>query len=116
MVHPDQDVVMAEIWRIVGTIIYLEGGQREAKILPLVFQAELVRVECRFLTNPAPVYYRAGWINQIWKIQGKQHLRPGRVVPVAPSVFDFSTDRAYQIRFSPVVYLFPCIVTFYRLV
>jgi hypothetical protein len=116
MVHPDQNALMAEIWRIVGTITYRDGGSREAKILPLVFQSELVRVEFKFLTRPAPVYYRAGWINQVWRLQGKQHLRPGLVVPVAPSVFKFDADRAYQIRFNPVQYLFPCIVTFYRLV
>ena len=105
---------MTERWRIVGTIIYRKCGPREAKVLPLVFQSELVRVDIRFLSNPAPVYYRAGWINQVWKLQGRQHLRSGLVVPVAPSVFKFEADRPYQIRFKPVQYLFPCVVTIYR--
>ncbi len=105
---------MAEIWRAVGAITYRQGGAREAKILPLIFQSELVRVEFKFLTRPAPVYYRAGWINQVWRLQGRQHLRPGLVVPVAPSVFKFEAERGYQVRFKPVQYLFPCVVTFYR--
>ncbi len=105
---------MAEIWRIVGKITYRNSGTRSEQILPLVFQSQLVRVNIKFLTFPTPIYYRAGWINQVWKIQGRPHLCPGQLVPVAPAVFKFDAERAYQIRFKPVQYLFPCVVTFYR--
>ncbi len=105
---------MTERWVLIGNVTYRKDGPRNEKILPLVFQAELVRVEFKFLTYPPPTYYRAGWINQVWKIQGRQHLRPGHVVPMVPSVFRFEAERPYQVRFSPVQYLFPCVVTFYR--
>lgn len=85
------------------------------KTLPLVFQAELVKVNIRFLRPPAPVYYKAGWINQVLRLQGGQHILPGSVVPVVPSVFEFNPDRPSQIRFKPVDYLFPCVILFYRL-
>ncbi|WP_156119856.1 hypothetical protein [Leptolyngbya sp. KIOST-1] len=47
-------------------------------------------------------------------MEGKPHLLPGVVVPLAPSIFRFSADYTYRLRFEPVHYLPSCKVTFYR--
>lgn len=116
MVHTDQATVAPEAWRLVGTLIYRKYGPRDAKILPVVFQSNLIKVNFRFLTKNSPVYYKAGWINQVVRVQGGQHLLPGMIVPVQPSIFKFDAGLPSQIRFNPVDYLFDCVILFYRAV
>lgn len=100
-------------WRQFYTLVYSTKG-RGAAILPIPLTAEWVRVEVVILTFPRPDWYRAGWINQVLVIQGKPHLQPGLIVPLAPSVFRFENVSSYQVRFKPVPYLPVSMVKFYR--
>ncbi len=101
-------------WRQFYTLVYSDKGKRDAAIIPIFLSVEWVRIEVIVLTFPRPTWYRAGWINQTFSIQGKPHIRPGLVVPLAPSIFQFAFDSSYQVRFKPVPYLPPAIVKFYR--
>jgi hypothetical protein len=100
-------------WRRFYTLVYSTRG-RDAAIVPISISAQWVRIEISILTFPRPTWYRAGWINQVQVVSGKPYLRPGEVVPLAPSIFKFENDGPYQVRFKPVPYLPSAIVTFYR--
>jgi hypothetical protein len=100
-------------WRQFYTIV-IGKRNKKAAIIPITLSAEFVRIEITILTYPRPTWYRAGWINQAYIIGGQPKLMPGLVVPLAPSIFEFSANYLYQVRFKPVIYLPPAIVKFYR--
>ncbi len=89
--------------------------KRDTVLIPDILSANFVRIEIEVFTPPKPpAWYRAGWLNQVYMVQGKPHLLPGQVVPLAPSIFRMPTDHPYRLRFSPVPYMPSAIVRFYR--
>lgn len=98
-------------WRSFYTLVYSNQG-RNASIIPIPLSAEWVRIEITVLTFPRPTWYRAGWINQVFMVQGKPYLMPALVAPLAPSMFNFAGDSPYYLRFKPVTYLPNAIVRF----
>lgn len=100
-------------WRRFYTLVYSKKG-RDAAIIPIPIKSPWVRIELTILTFPPPTWYQAGWLNQTYVYQGKPYIAPGVLVPLAPSVYQFDTEHLYQVRFNPVPYLPPAIVTFYR--
>lgn len=101
-------------WRSFWTIAYTGSSDRGAVIVPINISANWVRIEIIFLTLPRPKWYLAGWINQVYVINGRPHLMPGESVPTAPSIFEFKAEAIYQVRFCPVPYLPNSIVRLYR--
>lgn len=101
-------------WRSFYTLVYSRA--RYPVIIPVSLSAEWVRVEFTYITisQPKDNWYRAGWINQVYQIDGKPHLRPSQVVPLAPAIFQFDPSTSYRIRFSPVSWLPSCLVKFSR--
>ncbi|QQE65731.1 hypothetical protein GFS31_24190 [Leptolyngbya sp. BL0902] len=107
---------MSDQWRFIGSVLYTEKGYRDPRTLPMVLQAEYIRVEVSFLKRPEPDWYRAGWLNQVAQFGTKRLLLPSQVVPLeAPSGLRMDTARPYRIRFAPVPWLPGARVSFWRL-
>lgn len=100
-------------WRRFYTLVYSTRG-REAVILPIPLRAEFVRVEISLLAFPRPTWYQAGWLARSIVAEGKPVVFPSVVCPLIPSVFSFDEVGVYYLRFKPVPYLPPAIISFYR--
>lgn len=100
-------------WRRFYTLVYSQRG-RDAAILPIPLTAQFIRVEISLFVFPRPTWYQAGWIARSIRAEGKPLLLPSQVCPLLPSVFPFDDVGVYYLRFKPVPYLPPCLITFWR--
>jgi hypothetical protein len=101
-------------WRQFWTIAYGGKGARKAAIIPIIMGSDWVRIEVTILTFPKPNWYLAGWLNQVYIVQGKPFVMPSVEVPFAPSLYRMPDAVRYQIKFSPVRYMPSSIVRFYQ--
>lgn len=104
-------------WQQVATLTYGKGKPRLPVLLPPTIGVEWVRLEISVI-GIKPGHYRAGWLNQIVSISGKNHQFASTLVPLQfNSIHKFSLETgAYRLLFSPVDYLPHCTIRFYKFV
>lgn len=99
-------------WRSLQTFVFSKNREAVTTITPITSQ--WVRIEVKPLVRVKGDWYRAGWLNQVSVIGGRDYLQRSQVVPFAPSIYQFEPGYPYKLRFKPVPYMPNAIVRIYR--
>lgn len=103
---------MAIEWRSLQTFVFSKRREAVTTITPVTSQ--WIRIEIKPIVVFRADWYRAGYLNQVLVISGREYLQQSQIVPFLPSIYQFETVHPYKLRFKPVPYMPNAIVRIYR--